>query len=236
MTRCPSCGAGVADENVFPGGSVQCTCGAAVVVAATAAVSHAAAAESTGSAARVTRASICPRCPAELVVRDEEGMIVAACPAHHGIFVTHRALAQVERLSADGPRAVDVPAISCPRCSEPMTARTFARGATIVVDVCDEHGTWFDAGELRAAAAAVALAARNDQRVVATDGEGEVAEAARADVNRRAVATLDVALAFEEVREEQKARDVVALADDVVDTFNLFVLGRSRSGLGSRYR
>lgn len=140
---------------------------------------------------------------------------MAACPAHHGLFVTHRVLTSLVDAAAMGPPAVDEPAVPCPRCTEPMTARNFGRDGSIVVDVCDQHGTWFDAGELRAPAPA------------ARGGDA---------VTKQAAATLDVALALEEARDEQTARAAVDLADDLLDTFNLFVLGRTRTPYGRRYR
>jgi Zn-finger nucleic acid-binding protein len=36
----------------------------------------------------------------------------------------------------------------CAECKTPMTRRNFARISGVVVDVCGEHGTYFDAGEL----------------------------------------------------------------------------------------
>jgi Zn-finger nucleic acid-binding protein len=203
---------------------VQCTCGTAVVVASTA---KAAAVSPAAPGQEVAAASRCPRCAAKLVVRDEDGTVVAACPSGHGLLVTHRALTELAAITADGPRALDAPSVACPRCGEPMTPRTFARGASIVVDVCDAHGTWFDAGELRAAAAI----ARESERAGGSESESE-----SESLNRRAVATLDVALALEEARDESTARAAIAVADDLVDTFNVFVLGRTRTRFDRRYR
>lgn len=111
----------------------------------------------------------------------------------------------------------ETPACRCPRCDEPMSRRAFAvetgaaeGAAPVIVDVCAAHGTWFDAGELRAALTARAGADRRSEQ---------------------ARATLDVALALEAAREEDSMRRAVDTADDVLDTFNLLVLGR-----GSRRR
>ncbi len=118
-----------------------------------------------------------------------------------------------------------------------MTARTFTRGPSIVVDSCEEHGTWFDAGELRAAAAAAARAAPT---AVNPDGDGNGnsgdERAIAAQVNRRATAILDVSLALEGAHDEETARRAVDVAEDMVDTFNLFVLGRRRIAYGRRFR
>jgi Zn-finger nucleic acid-binding protein len=228
MARCTACGASVSVENVFPGGSVQCTCGAKVTApsGASAPAGGTSAHEAAVASPPTAHAAHCPRCPADLVVRDEDGVVVAACPSHHGLFVTHRALVALVDTAAMGPPALDAPAVPCPRCAEPMTARTFGRDASIVVDVCEQHGTWFDAGELRAAAKSV-----NEQRSVSVT-PARVGDAP----TKQAAATLDVALALEEARDEETAREAIDLADDLVDTFNVFVLGRTRTTYGRRYR
>lgn len=92
-----------------------------------------------------------------------------------------------------------------------MTRGAFARSSPVVVDVCPAHGTWFDAGELRAAAAdAAANAGPPDE------------------LGTRSAATLDVALALEAARDEETARRGVDLTADLLDTFDSLVLGRSR--------
>jgi Zn-finger nucleic acid-binding protein len=164
------------------------------------------------------------------VLRDEEGLVVTACPAEHGLFVGHRVPAELSEHSAGPARALDPGATSaphampsseattelaCPRCKEPMTRRTFARESTIVVDVCSAHGTWFDAGELRAAAA------------LTVSRSHDIPDVADPDQQQQAGATLDVALALEQARDEETARRGIDLATDVLDTFNMFVLGRS---------
>ncbi len=224
MTHCPSCGAEVAVENVFPGGSVQCTCGASVVALAPTAPATTAASASLTEPVAAVRAPVCPRCSASLVVTDVDGVVVAACPKNHGLFATHHALEGLAH-DANGPIAEEQPLVACPRCSEPMTARLFTRGSTIVVDVCDAHGTWLDAGELQAATAEPSANAPSANPTTANDA-----------LNRRAAAVLDVSLALEQARDEETAREAIDVADDLIDTFNVFVLGRTRTSYGKRYR
>jgi Zn-finger nucleic acid-binding protein len=38
--------------------------------------------------------------------------------------------------------------VKCPDCEKVMSRRQFAAGAGVIVDVCRDHGTWFDAHEL----------------------------------------------------------------------------------------
>lgn len=85
-----------------------------------------------------------------------------------------------------------------------MDRRTLGSG--VLADVCMTHGTWFDAGELRAV-----MASR---------------DAAPVDPGQ-AKATLDVALALEAARDDGTARAGIAVAEDLLDTFNVLVLGRS---------
>jgi Zn-finger nucleic acid-binding protein len=38
--------------------------------------------------------------------------------------------------------------IQCPTCKRTMNRRAFGRVSGVIVDVCRDHGVWFDAGEL----------------------------------------------------------------------------------------
>ncbi len=194
--------------------------------------------EPTSAAEPVARASeppnTCPRCDRALELRHSDKLVVAACDRGHGLFMSHAVLREAKREGPIGVTALDrtpppsgreasepdeSPACRCPRCGEPMDRRPFAphtaegeTHAPVLVDVCAAHGTWFDAGELRGA-----LASRSSTTNHALD--------------KQANATLDVALALEQAREEETMRRAVDTADDLLDTFNFLVLGR-----GSRRR
>ncbi len=61
--------------------------------------------------------------------------------------------------------------IACPVCGSALTfTRTPFDG--VCVDACANHGTWFDANEIRAIAQALAIKAASDDAFV----EGEIAE------------------------------------------------------------
>ena len=45
----------------------------------------------------------------------------------------------------------EVQYLPCPMCGERMNRSIFGRKSGIVVDVCSEHGTWFDHGEVERA-------------------------------------------------------------------------------------
>jgi Zn-finger nucleic acid-binding protein len=112
----------------------------------------------------------CPRCPSShLVARLIGDVLLDECPDCLGIFVDLAALERIlsERrksradavLGALGGLATPDPGtaeaslpellyIKCPDCQNIMNRRNFAQGARVVVDVCRDHGTWFDANEL----------------------------------------------------------------------------------------
>jgi hypothetical protein len=87
-----------------------------------------------------------------------------------------------------------------------MIHRKIDRGdkdTEIILDVCGDHGTWFDAGELRAII---------DRRTAASTA---TADADR--LNKQSKAALDVALALEASREESTFRKGVDVAEDILD-------------------
>lgn len=61
--------------------------------------------------------------------------------------------AQATVLGASLPRSLTgelapVRYLRCPQCQELMNRVNFAHGSGVVVDVCRQHGTWFDRNEL----------------------------------------------------------------------------------------
>lgn len=94
-----------------------------------------------------------------------DGPPVLECPGCAGLWLEH---AKVEAL-AKAAREREVPAAPgvarsgyqrqvtqqagplyrpCPCCASTMNRRNYGRASGIVIDVCKEHGTWFDADEL----------------------------------------------------------------------------------------
>ena len=45
-------------------------------------------------------------------------------------------------------REVQVRYLRCPSCDKSMNRRAFGRISGVIVDVCKDHGVWFDSGEL----------------------------------------------------------------------------------------
>lgn len=46
------------------------------------------------------------------------------------------------------PMELPVRYVPCPGCGQMMTRRNFGGSSGVIVDVCQEHGVWFDRGEL----------------------------------------------------------------------------------------
>ena len=103
---------------------------------------------------------VCPRCEQKLFFGDAEGVTLAGCGVCGGIWldneaaqkVTHhyseRVVEMATRASESAHQKPDVRAAAkCAQCRAEMARRTFGQ---VSVDVCAEHGTWFDAGELSA--------------------------------------------------------------------------------------
>ncbi|MEZ6197572.1 MAG: zf-TFIIB domain-containing protein [Planctomycetota bacterium] len=109
--------------------------------------------------------SPCPRCESEMRVRllDEE-ISIGECTSCAGIWLSpdvfknavHRARSRhVDPIAShpEGEVALAKHAfryLACPICRDRMTPRNFATTSGIMIDVCREHGIWFDHGEYQA--------------------------------------------------------------------------------------
>jgi Zn-finger nucleic acid-binding protein len=115
------------------------------------------------AAAPATARLHCPRCAAGLLERQVGPGLVAACKACGGLWL---ATAIVDRLRAAhdhaleealrrpfgvvitvGPTPNRHAGIGCPECAAPLR-RVDVPNTIHSIDVCDAHGTWFDAREL----------------------------------------------------------------------------------------
>ena len=104
---------------------------------------------------------VCPRCDANCDAFHGGPGTLHECPVCTGQFVEHELLRELlERREVLGalarrpappkpnPLREPVTYRPCPHCRELMNRRNFGRYSGVVVDVCERHGTWFDAGEL----------------------------------------------------------------------------------------
>lgn len=121
------------------------------------------------SAARAERSAElplpCPRCGDTLASGEVGGIALSDCPACGGIWVDEASFRAIcdsasELPSGLGAAAIAAPRVGtgtsetvryvrCPRCRTLMDRLNFARCSGVIVDVCREHGTWFDHDELR---------------------------------------------------------------------------------------
>ena len=105
----------------------------------------------------------CPHCRGELASVCVGETAVHECGACSGLWMSNAAF---DALCADRERQASVLAFRagaaapatgdtriryrpCPLCGELMHRINFRRVSGVIVDICREHGTWFDADELR---------------------------------------------------------------------------------------
>lgn len=106
----------------------------------------------------------CPRCKVTMEVKIHEEIDVDACPKCKGVWVEHAderqalkimpqtfTMDELKRLrKAYEPYAKRDPIcyLSCPVCKDLMNRRNWGSHSGVIVDKCDEHGTWYDDGEI----------------------------------------------------------------------------------------
>jgi Zn-finger nucleic acid-binding protein len=108
--------------------------------------------------------SDCPRCRREMERLHVGDTSLSGCPRCDGLWMdaaTFEAIcADRERQSAvlgflDGHRTQPLPLtkvnyVPCPDCGQLMNRNNFAKASGVIVDICKQHGVWFDADELPA--------------------------------------------------------------------------------------
>jgi Zn-finger nucleic acid-binding protein len=111
---------------------------------------------------------VCPRCGNGLVRRSLADARIDECQICRGVFVETALIARIiDALDLGGEVMTTFPRheshsalesssgptyLKCPRCSGIMNRRLFARGSKVIIDLCSEHGMWFDEAELRTVA------------------------------------------------------------------------------------
>lgn len=168
--RCPSCGAAVSsaatrcDFCKATLATVTCPSCFGVMFAAAKFCSHCGA-KGNRSETAGAEAARCPRCQVMMNSVTVGTTSLLECSRCEGIWVDVDTLNEI---SADrekqafvasvpaGPEAplqleANIRYVPCPVCHELMNREQFARCSHVVVDVCKQHGTWFDKDELRRA-------------------------------------------------------------------------------------
>jgi len=107
----------------------------------------------------------CPRCKVILQAVEIGGVELGECPRCVGLWVDIESLrricadhekqsavmgaATLQPLPAEVELESKIRYVPCPVCHALMNRTNFARCSNVVVDVCRQHGTWFDRDELR---------------------------------------------------------------------------------------
>ena len=108
---------------------------------------------------------LCPRCRVDMNAAVIGGTSLRECPKCEGIWADAASFQQIcadrEKQAAvlgmanpiaesgDGGIEKNIRYVPCPVCRKLMNRVNFARCSHVVVDVCNQHGTWFDKDELR---------------------------------------------------------------------------------------
>lgn len=108
---------------------------------------------------------LCPRCRVDMNAVAVGGTNLKECPKCEGIWADAASLEQIcsdrERQAAvlgmatpvatpeSGDLEQNIRYVPCPVCRKLMNRVNFAHCSHVVVDVCAQHGTWFDKDELR---------------------------------------------------------------------------------------
>jgi Zn-finger nucleic acid-binding protein len=105
----------------------------------------------------------CPRCKNDLMLVTIGSTAVLECERCFGLWLD---VSSFEKICADREQqsavlgfASQAPAtaahetskvnyVPCPECSQLMNRMNFARCSGVIVDICKQHGTWFDRDEL----------------------------------------------------------------------------------------
>jgi Zn-finger nucleic acid-binding protein len=108
---------------------------------------------------------LCPRCKTSLDAVVIGGSNVRECPKCEGVWTDGETLRQICADREKQAAVLGMPSalptndgveidqhiryLPCPVCGELMNRVNFANFSNVIVDVCRQHGTWFDRDELR---------------------------------------------------------------------------------------
>lgn len=159
----------------------------------------------------------CPRCNHPLEVAPGDDKRTHECPRCGGMFVPRDVFAEIMTAAEIGGRLRDVPALAldmrmrtggpggvlgdvrylpCPLCHGSMNRVNFGKVSGVIVDVCQAHGSWFDAGELTRVVAFVASGGFEKTRAREREEERTTQSRTRSDkVQAQLGAALEVRVA-----------------------------------------
>ncbi len=103
---------------------------------------------------------ICPRCNIPMRAKEIGEFHLIGCDKCAGVFVPHDVFEMMQEkrdsvvFSAIAPSKGQIPVesnagyVRCPVCKQMINRVNFAKISGVIVDVCREHGIWFDGGEI----------------------------------------------------------------------------------------
>ncbi len=103
---------------------------------------------------------ICPRCNVPMRAKEIGEFHIIGCDKCAGVFVPHDVFDMMQEkresvvFSASTPQRGQAPVesnasyVRCPVCKKVINRVNFAKISGVIVDVCREHGIWFDGGEI----------------------------------------------------------------------------------------
>ncbi len=141
----------------------------------------------------------CPRCGGPLHARQYGDFDVDECDSCGGLLVTPTTMDRIVS-ARDAPtnlqlalperpyqRETEVRYLRCPTCENMMNRKAFGRISGVVVDVCKNHGVWFDAGELAQVLAFIDRGGLQRARERAAEELEEVRRRAKTQERREAI-------------------------------------------------
>lgn len=103
---------------------------------------------------------LCPRCRVPMQGMRIGVFSVIECGQCHGLFVPHETFEMMQDhtdrviVATNGMNRTEVQTetqfryVRCPVCRQVMNRQNFARVSGVIIDLCRDHGIWFDPGEM----------------------------------------------------------------------------------------
>ena len=166
--NCPNCGAGVASDSTICEfcqtrlKTVACPRCLGLMFFGSRFCGHCGAAAVDVNTMPDADLGACPRCNDSLERLEITSIVMSECTRCSGIWSDGAtfekvcsekdqqaaALAFFKNREQSSNSTVPINYVPCPRCHQLMNRSNFARSSGVIIDLCKEHGAWFDAGEL----------------------------------------------------------------------------------------
>jgi len=120
-----------------------------------------------------------------MTVKLDDGVEVDCCDACHGVWVDHAEEKQALKIKPEvfsmdelirlrkhyAPlgRRETVRYVPCPVCKQLMNRKIWGSYSGVVVDICSEHGSWYDAKEIEKVREYIVLGGVEYEKMVKTD-------------------------------------------------------------------